>query len=117
MRIELKSAKQCLKSWQRLHSYGWVGMFLSPEAKQFKKEKAENPEFEHDNIFTWLIKKAISFLDEGEAMPIVMCNYCEYVGQGETFDEQLSDVENHETECREKPEPEEVENEEKENEN
>lgn len=59
---DINKAKQYLKSWQRLNKYGFVGRFLSPEAKQFKKEQEENPEFENDNIFTWLIKKALSHL-------------------------------------------------------
>ena len=58
----IKKAKKYLKSWQRLQHYGQVGRFLSPEAKQFKKEKTENPKFENDDIFTWLIKKALSHL-------------------------------------------------------
>ena len=49
-------------------------------------------------------------------MPTIICSYCEYVGQGDTFEEQIADVEQHEDEeCREKPEPEEEENEEDEN--
>lgn len=110
MRIELKSAKQCLESFLRLYQYGRVGRFLSPEGKQFKKEKEENPELEFDNIYTWLIKKAISFLNEGESMPTIICSYCEYVGQGNDFDEQIADVQRHEDEeCRAKPEEEENE--------
>ena len=60
----ISKAKQYLKSWQRLDGYGFCGRFLSPEAKQFKKEQKENPEFEYDNIFTWLIKKVLSHLQE-----------------------------------------------------
>lgn len=37
-------------------------------------------------------------------MPVVMCNYCEYLGQGDTFEEELADVEEHEKTCPEKDE-------------
>lgn len=47
-------------------------------------------------------------------MPTIICSYCEYVGQGDDFDERLLDVQRHEEDdCREKPE----ENEDEENEN
>lgn len=62
-KLDVEKAKDYLKSWQRLDGYGFVGRFLSPEGKQFKKEQEENPEFEHDNIFTWLIKKALECLE------------------------------------------------------
>jgi len=32
-------------------------------------------------------------------MPIILCEYCEYIGQGETTTEQLSDTETHEKTC------------------
>ena len=61
--FDVAKAKQYLKSWQRLQSFSWLGIaFGTPEAKQFKKEKAEDSQFENDNIFEWLIKKALSHL-------------------------------------------------------
>ena len=39
-------------------------------------------------------------------MPTIICSYCEYVGQGDTYEEQILDVENHEIKCRAKPEEE-----------
>ena len=44
-------------------------------------------------------------------MPTIICSYCEYVGQGDNFEEQILDVQNHETECRARPEEENEENE------
>ena len=61
-KFDVEKAKQYLRSWQRLNRYGMVGKFLSPEIEQFKKEKEKNPEFENDNVMTWLIKKALSYL-------------------------------------------------------
>lgn len=63
MKKDIKKAKKYLKSWQRLNSYGQCGRFLSPEAKQFNREKyIPNSEFANDNIFEWLIKKALNHL-------------------------------------------------------
>jgi hypothetical protein len=42
-------------------------------------------------------------------MPTIICSYCEYVGQGFDFEERILDVENHEIECRAKPEEDENE--------
>jgi len=58
------TAKDYLKIWQKLDKFGFVGRFLSPEAKQFLKEKKENPEFKNDNIFSWCIKKALIELEK-----------------------------------------------------
>lgn len=62
IKFNVSKAKQYLKSWQKLRSYGFAGRLVSPEVKQFLKEKEGNPEFEHDDIFIWLIKKALSHL-------------------------------------------------------
>jgi hypothetical protein len=32
-------------------------------------------------------------------MATAICLYCDYVGQGETYEERLEDVEEHEKEC------------------
>jgi hypothetical protein len=32
----------------------------------------------------------------GEKMPIVICKYCDYVGQGQTLEEKWDDAEKHE---------------------
>jgi len=37
-------------------------------------------------------------------MPTVICDYCSYVGQGADYEDMIVDVENHEEECKERPE-------------
>ena len=40
-------------------------------------------------------------------MPTIICNWCEYVGQGDNYEEKITDVECHEDEeCFERPEDE-----------
>lgn len=59
------TTKKYLNSFLRLYSYGQVGRMLSPEAKLFFKDKEENPNFiKGDNIFEWLIRKALVELDK-----------------------------------------------------
>lgn len=33
-------------------------------------------------------------------MPIIMCVYCEYIGQGENWSEKMKDVREHEKICK-----------------
>ena len=35
-------------------------------------------------------------------MPTIICSYCEYVGQGEDYADQIADVEVHEETCPER---------------
>lgn len=35
----------------------------------------------------------------GRMMPVVICAYCEYIGQGKTLNEQYLSVEKHEKTC------------------
>lgn len=58
----MKNAKQYLESFLRLNSYGFVGRFSSPEAKEFQKDKKENLKFKHDDILTWCVRKALECL-------------------------------------------------------
>lgn len=32
-------------------------------------------------------------------MPTIICSYCEYVGQGDEYEDRISDVEAHEEHC------------------
>ena len=52
-------AKKWLKSYMRLKSYGFVGRFLSKEAKIFKDEKTEND----SNILEFCVRKALEALN------------------------------------------------------
>lgn len=37
-------------------------------------------------------------------MPTIICNWCQYAGQGNSYEEQIKDVERHEDEdCSERP--------------
>lgn len=36
-------------------------------------------------------------------MATIICSYCQYVGQGDDYEEQLVDVCNHEETCSERP--------------
>lgn len=36
-------------------------------------------------------------------MPTIICSYCEYVGQGELYEDRIADVEEHEVTCPERP--------------
>lgn len=36
-------------------------------------------------------------------MPTIICSYCQYVGQGEDFEDRLADVLDHEEDCEENP--------------
>ena len=54
------TTKEYLESFLRLYDYGQCGKMLSSERKLFLKDKEENPEkWQHDNILTWCIKKAL----------------------------------------------------------
>ena len=35
-------------------------------------------------------------------MPTIICSYCQYVGQGEEYEDRLQDVEEHEETCSER---------------
>ena len=37
-------------------------------------------------------------------MPVIMCEYCEYIGRGETYKKQWDDVLKHEETCPQKDE-------------
>jgi len=41
-------------------------------------------------------------------MPIIICSYCEYVGQGATYSQQFEDVESHEQFCPQRISEEEI---------
>lgn len=63
-----KEALKYLKSYLKLSGQGFGGRFLSKEYKQFRKEIAEDQKlntqlFEDDNIFSWLVKKAVIELE------------------------------------------------------
>ncbi len=36
-------------------------------------------------------------------MPTIICSYCEYVGSGKYYKDQIADVDKHEETCSEKP--------------
>lgn len=62
-----EKALEYLKSYLKLYGYGDVGVFLSEESKQFQEErdadeKLDEPLLQGDNIFSWLVKKAIAQL-------------------------------------------------------
>lgn len=56
--MNIDKAKKWLHSYLKLKSYGFVGRFLSPEAKLYKKEK---PEPDCD-VLTWCVQKALEEL-------------------------------------------------------
>lgn len=35
-------------------------------------------------------------------MPTIICSWCQYVGQGETLEDRINDVEKHEEHCKER---------------
>ena len=37
-------------------------------------------------------------------MATIICSYCQYVGQGDEYEDQIQDVEEHEMSCSERPE-------------
>ena len=39
---------------------------------------------------------------DGETVPLVICSYCSYLGQGHTVEQMWEDVERHEQTCTER---------------
>lgn len=66
-----KEAKQYLETYLRMKDWNFVALAVSPEGKQFAGEKRadrllDEPLLQGDNFFSWLLKKALSCLEEEE---------------------------------------------------
>ena len=51
----------------------------------------------------WAPRQKVTGLHkEKSKMPVIMCEWCEYLGQGDTYEDRIADVEKHEETCPEK---------------
>jgi hypothetical protein len=58
--MDIEKAKQYLESYQRLAGYGFVGRFLSPEAKEYQQT---TPPCQRDDILNWCVRRALECLN------------------------------------------------------